>query len=480
MMTIETTILAGVAVYLVVMIGIGYYASRESHTLVDFVVAGRNMPLWLCSVTIFATWFGSGTMMGAATAAYENDRLLMLSEPFGSAVALLITGLFFARILRRTRRITWPEIIQSRFGKLAGTFSAAADLLSGIIWLGGILFTFGVLLESLTGAPMAVGILCGLCVVIVYTMIGGMWAVALTDFVQMLIFVIGMLILLIVVLNEAGGWSAIAAQLPDGALNPLPANARLIDWIDTVHVFMAMGLGAVAANTAIQRGLSARSEDVARNAYNVAAIGYTVFGVIPLVLGFAASVLLPDLDDPNAVLTDLAIEFLHPVLAALFIGAILSAIMSTSDSILLSASTVISINFLPLIKHDPTERLRLRVARYSIPVVGLVSTYIAFNANRVVEVLLDSVAVLLAAVIAPFIACFWWNQANRSGALAGIIGGFIAWRIAAAIDMTFPPDLFGFCVSAAALVVVTLATQKSDPPRPLTDIDGNVVELRRR
>jgi Na+/proline symporter len=327
---------------------------------------------------------------------------------------------------------------------------------------------------------MAAGILGGLLVVIVYTMIGGMWAVALTDFVQMLIFVVGMIVLLVVVLNEAGGWGGIAAQLPDGALSPLPANAGAGDWIDTIHVFMAMGLGAVAANTAIQRALSARSENVARDAYNVAAAAYIVFGVIPLLLGFAASVLLPELDDPNAVLTDLAIEFLHPVLAALFIGAILSAIMSTSDSILLSASTVISINFLPLIKRHASEQLRLRVARYSIPIVGLVSTYIAFNANRVVEVLLDSVAVLLAAIIAPFIACFWWNQANRAGALAGMVAGFIAWRAAAALEMDFPPDLFGFCVSAAALVVVTLSTQKVDPPRPLTDCDGNIVELKNR
>ncbi|MDH3619466.1 MAG: hypothetical protein OER91_01145 [Gammaproteobacteria bacterium] len=479
-MAIETMILIGVAVYLVVMIGIGYYASRGSHSLVDFVVAGRNMPLWLCSVTIFATWFGSGTMMGAATAAYEFDRLLMLSEPFGSAVALLLTGLFFARILRRTRRITWPEIIQSRFGKLAGTISAGADLLSAIIWLGGILFTFGVLLESLTGAPMAVGIFGGLFVVVVYTMIGGMWAVALTDFVQMLIFVIGMLVLLVVVLNEAGGWGAIVAQLPDGAMNPLPTDAGIWDWIDTIHVFMAMGLAAVASNSVIQRGLSARSEHVARNAFNIAAIAYTILGIVPLMLGFAASVLLPDLDDPNAVLTDLAIVYLHPVLTALFIGAILSAIMSTSDSIMLSASTIISTNFLPLIKRHPDEQLRLLVARWSIPIVGLISTYIAFNASRVVEVLLDSVAVLLASMIAPFIACFWWNMANRSGALAGMVAGFIAWRVAAAMSMSFPPDLFGFCVSVVALVVVTLVTQTIDPPRPLTDIDGNPMALKDR
>jgi SSS family solute:Na+ symporter len=103
-MAIESLILIGVGFYLLVMLAIGYYASRGSTSLVDFVVAGRKMPLWLCATSIFATWFGSGTMMGAATAAYEGDKLLMMGEPFGSALALLLLGLFFARLFRRTRR----------------------------------------------------------------------------------------------------------------------------------------------------------------------------------------------------------------------------------------------------------------------------------------------------------------------------------------------------------------------------------------
>ena len=473
-------ILFGVVAYLAVMIGIGWYASRGSHSLVDFVVAGRNMPLWLCSVTVFATWFGSGTMMGAATAAYENDKLLMLSEPFGSAVALLLIGLFFARIMRRTRRLTWPEIIHTRYGKLAGTICAAVDVVGAIIWLGGVLFTFGVLAESLTGAPMAVGIFGGLFIVVVYTMVGGMWAVAMTDFVQMLIFVIGMIILLVAVLIEAGGWGAIAAQLPDGSLSLMPESPTMKDWIDSIHVIMAMGLAAVAANSVIQRGQSARNEYVARSSFNLAALAYTVLGIIPLMLGFAASVLMPDIEDPNAVLTDLAFEYLHPALTTVFIGAILSAIMSTSDSIMLSASTIISTDVLPLVRHHPTEKLRLRVARYSIPAVGLIATFVAFNANRVIEVLLDSVAVALAIVMAPFIACFWWNRANRSGALASMLAGFVAWQIGRAMNMEFPPDLFGFCVSTVVMIVVTLVTQRFDPPRPLTDIDGDVVELKDR
>ena len=95
-MSVETMILLGVGLYLLIMVGVGFYASRESHSLSDFVVAGRNLPLWLCSVTLFATWFGSGTMMGVATSAYDGDILLMVGEPFGSGLALLLSGLFFA------------------------------------------------------------------------------------------------------------------------------------------------------------------------------------------------------------------------------------------------------------------------------------------------------------------------------------------------------------------------------------------------
>lgn len=438
------------------------------------------MPLWLCSVSIFATWFGSGTMMGAATAAYEGDKLLMVGEPFGSALALFLSGLFFARMYRRSRRLTWPDFFAARYGKIAGVFGALADATANLIWLGGVLFTFGVLLESLTGAPMAVGIFGGLLVIVTYTMIGGMWAVAMTDFVQMVVFVIGMFVLLFFVLQDAGGWGAIAAALPEHSFRLYPLEHTVPNWIDHIHVWMAMGVAAVASSAVIQRALSARTESVAQNSFYIAAFGYATIGLVPLILGFAASVMMPDLADPNAVLTDLAVEYLHPVLVAIFVGAIVSAIMSTSDSILLGVATIVSTNLLPLVRKQADEKLQLRVARLSIPILALISTYVAFNADRVVQVLVDATAVLLAAIIVPFVLCFWWPKANRAGALGGIFSGLGTWLIADAIGTEFPPDFIGFGVSLVVMVVITLLTQKLDPPRPLTDYDGNSLVLKDR
>lgn len=460
-----------------IMIAIGLYASRRNQSITDFVIAGRKMPLWLCSVSIFATWFGSGTMMGAATAAYEGDTLLMIGEPFGSGLALLLSGLFFARLYRRSKRLTWPEFFEVRYGKLAATFASLADIIASVIWLGGVLFTFGILLESLAGLPMSVGIFGGLLVIVIYTMIGGMWAVALTDFIQMLIFVLGMFVLLYFVLDGAGGWSAVVAQLPEHSFRPMPLEHTFDNWIEHIHVWMALGVAAVASSSIIQRALSARSVKVAQNSFYIAAFGYVTIGLVPLMLGFTASVTMPGLDDPNTVLTDLAFEHLHPVFIAVFVGAILSAILSTSDSILLGVASIVSTNLLPLVKQQPNDRLRLLVARIAIPICGLLATYIAFNADRVVQVLIDAAAVLLACIIVPFVLCFWWKKANRFGALAGLFGGFLVWMIARSVETEFPPDLIGFCVSAIAMLLVTLLTQKTDPPRELTDIDGNLVEL---
>ena len=477
---LQNSLLIGIGIYVVAMIGIGVYAARGAESVTDFIVAGRRLPLWLCSVSVFATWFGSGVMMGAATSAYDRDFLAMIAEPFGSGLALLLTGLFFARIYRRTRRLTWVEFFEARYGKFAGVFGSIADIASAVIWLGGVLFTFGVLVESLTDVSMQAGIIGGLVVIVIYTMIGGMLAVALTDFVQMLVLVVGLVVLLFVVLGDVGGWSVISAQLPENTIRFFPTGRSAHEWVDYIHVWMTLGFAGLAANSIIQRALSARSEAVAQNSFLLATVGYIVIGSIPLALGLIASVTMPGIEDSNAILSDIAIEHLHPVLVVIFVGAILSAIMSTSDSILLSVGSIISTNLLPRVVKNPGGVLRLRVARWSIPLTAAASTYIAFGAEKVVEVLVQSIAPLLAMTIVPFVLCFWWNRANPYGALAGIFGGLIGWLVALSIGTSIPPDLIGFGVSLVSMIGVALLTQKVSPPRPLVDFDDKPVELNNR
>lgn len=479
-MSSQTIILTGVSTYLVLMLGVGLYAARKTQSFTDFVVAGRSMPLWLCGVSVFASWFGGGPMMGSATSAYEGDTLLMVADPLAAGACLLLSGLLFARLYRRSKRLTWPEFFEDRFGRIAAVLGAIIDVLGNVIWVGAMLFTFGVVFSTLAGVPMAVGIISGVIVVTVYTMVGGLWAVALTDFLQMLVIIIGLVVLLVVALVDAGGWTAVVAQLPAHAFRVIPVEHTWQNWIDHVHSWLALGLAAVASSVIIQRALAARTEAVAQNAFYVGGLMYLAIGMIPLALGFIARVTMPGLEDPNAIIPTLAVEHLHPVAVAVFVGAILSAIMSTTDSALLSCGAVISTNLLPLVREDASERLRLSVARYAIPASAILATIFAFNASRIIEVLLDSVALLLAGIIAPFILCFYWQKANRSGALAGIVSGLGTWAIALFVGTSTPPDLLGFVASLAVMTVVTLTTQQIDPPRPLRDADGREVDLRDR
>jgi Na+/proline symporter len=173
----------------------------------------------------------------------------------------------------------------------------------------------------------------------------------------------------------------------------------------------------------------------------------------------------------------LALEHLPPVAIALFVGALLAAIMSSCDSALLAAATVISTNLLPWVRREPSDALRLAVIRGAIPAGGLIGVIAALNAQVVFDTVLDANMLMLAGVIAPFILGVWWRKANRAGALTAMSAGVVAWIVVSYGWPEWPGDLVGFVVSLATMLIVTPLTQEIDPPRKLRDHDGNEVAL---
>jgi SSS family transporter len=476
-MSTQTIILIGVAVYIVIMLAIGIYSSRKTHSVAEFAVAGRSMSLPLCTATVVATWFGGGVMIGVAGAAYDDGMLGVIADPFGAGLALVLIGLFIVRLIRRLRLFSFIEIIEQRFGLGAGIIGAFASIVSGLGWVAGMLVAFGIIFETLTGVPMPVGIIGGAFVVIIYTSIGGMFAVALTDFVQMSIIAVGLVMLLIVVLIDTGGWAPIAAQLPEHTFRMIPLENSLDRWLVYLRAWVIFGFADIASQSLLQRAMSAKSERVAQNAFYAGAISYVGFAMIPVMLGIIASVTMPNLANSESVVPALALEHLHPVAVAIFVGALLAAIMSSCDSAILASATVFGTNVLPRFKREPSERLQLLVIRLAIPVGGVFAVSFALSAREVFNTVLDANIIMLAAVIAPFILGLWWKKANRTGALAGMSAGIATWLVVSSYSETLPADLLGFVACLVAMLVVTPLTQRFDPPRGLVDHEGNAVEL---
>lgn len=479
-MSTETIIFVGVGLYLAIMLYIGIRASKKAGSTEDFIVAGRKMPIWIGSATIIATWFGGGTMMGAAGASYEEGFIGVIADPFGAALCLFIIGFFFARIFRRLRLLTFIDFLQNRYGTTAATIAAIGSISSNIGWTGALLVAFGYVFETLTGIPLTIGIMGGAIVVFVYTVAGGMWAVALTDFVQMVVIAIGLVMLLVVVLIDVGGWGNIAPHIPEDTFRLFPEQRSASVWLNYLRAWLIFGLADVTAQSLMQRAFAAKNEQVAQNSFYLAGFGHLSLGLIPVTLGIIASVTMPGLTDPETVIPELAIAHLHPVAIAIFVGALLAAIMSSADSALLAAASVFSINILPLFKPQSNDRQRLLATRIAIPVFGSIAVYVALEVQVVYNLILDSNSVILVCVTVPFIVGVWWKRANRAGALASMGMGFLTWFVAILYAPEFPGDLLGLLVGLITIFVVGLATQKVDPPRTLRNSDGEEVEFKDR
>jgi SSS family transporter len=479
-MTTETIIFIGVGIYVTLMLAVGVYASKKNDTAADFIVAGRRMPMFLCTATIIATWFGGGTMMGASGSAYDDGLLGVIADPFGSSLALILIGLFFARFYRRLRLMTYVELVEQRLGKVAASTATFTHVVSSIGWVAGSLLTFGLIFESLTGTPMYVGVLGGAAIVVVYTMIGGLWAVALTDSIQVSIILVGIIILFVVVLIDVGGWSAISARIPDEAFRMLPLENTSERWLNYLRMWFIFGLADINSQSLLGRAMAAKSEHVAQNSFYFAGFGYLAFAMIPVTLGIIGSVTMPDLSNSESVIPSLALKHLHPVLVAVFVGAILAAIMSTCDSALHAAGSLVSRIFLPLVHKNPSDALTLKVARFAIPVVALIAIYIALKGQDIYDIMVDSNILALTATTVPVLMAVWWSKANRIGTLSAMAGGFLTWLISRSVAPELPGDLIGMGACLVIMVVVSLATQKIDPPKPARDIDGNIVEFKDR
>ncbi|MCB0563249.1 MAG: sodium:solute symporter family protein, partial [Phaeodactylibacter sp.] len=270
-------LIAFIILYLLVTLLIGWWASTKVHSTQDFVIAGRNLPMFVAACALFATWFGSETIMGASSEFVENGLIGVVEDPFGAALCLVLVGAFFARPLYRLNILTFNDFFRLRYGRSAEFISAIFMIPSYFGWIAAQMVAMSIILSAVTGITAFEGIMICTIVVVIYTYIGGMWAVSVTDFIQTIMIVIGLLLIAYQVGTAAGGIRKVLASTPDGFFNFLP-EASFDGVIHYIAAWITIGLGSIPQQDVFQRVMAARSAKTAVRASYLSGFMYLTIG----------------------------------------------------------------------------------------------------------------------------------------------------------------------------------------------------------
>ena len=464
--------LAGlVLAYLAVSLAVGLYAATRVAGASDFALAGRRFGAPVVAATVFATWFGAETVLGIPAAFMKDGLRGVVADPFAAVACLVLIAAVFARRLHRLDVLTLGDFFRQRFGRTAEVVLSLCIAFSYFGWLAAQLVALGLAFSLLSGGAIDahVGILLGAGIVLAYTLAGGAWSVALTDLLQAVVIIGGMLYVAWVFAEMAGGVGPVmdAARAAD-RLRFLPEAdvGAVLAWISAAAV---VALGSVPQQDVLQRVKSARDEATAVRATLAGGAVYFGVALVPIFLVSAAAVIDPPLvarlieQDYQRILPTLVLERTPLAAQALFFGALVSAILSTAGGALLAPSIAIAENVVRPLLRPEGDRALLWTMRATVAAVGLAVTAMALVSSRsIYELVNESGKVVLVAAFVPLAAGLFWPRANARGAHAAIACGLGAWIALEALapDGWLPPPLAGLAASLAGMVVGSISASR--------------------
>lgn len=447
-------ILISVLVYIGLQLVFAWWMSRRIRNETDYLIAGRQLGPWMAVFTVFATWFGAETCIGAAGEAYANGLSGVKVDPFGYAIGIILTGLLIGAALWKRGILTLADLFRSRYGAGVERFAAIIMIPTSLLWAAAQIRAFGQVLAASSELGVALAITLAAVVVIVYTAGGGMWADATTDLVQGVVLIAGLLLIFGLFLRNDG--FAQLAALPADRLVPRGTDES---WWAVAEAFAVPICGTLVAQELIARVLAMRSPQLARRATIGAGFLYLAVGLIPVMLGLVAAPLVGEIEDPEQVLMHIAQTRLGTVLYILFIGALVSAILSTVDSALLCAGGLAAHNIVIPLRPDSSQAARLRFNRIAVVAFGLIAYGLALAAEGVYALVEEASSLGSSGLLVMLL--FSLALPRIGGALsayAAMIAGLAAYVGGAHLFETEYPYLLSLAASLTAYLVCAPAT----------------------
>ncbi|MBH1964334.1 MAG: sodium:solute symporter family protein [Comamonadaceae bacterium] len=457
--------------YLLVTIAIGLIAAKRVKTTVDFAVAGRNLPLIMIVTTTFATWFGSETVLGIPAKFVQDGLGGVVEDPFGAGFCLILVGIFFAARLYRMNLLTISDYYRERYGRVIELVCSLFIMVSYLGWVSAQVTALGLVFNVLSGGAISVpmGMTIGVVSILAYTLFGGMWSVAITDFIQMIILVTGLIILAIYAGGLAGGADkVIELAVSRDMFNFFPEPT----WHDITFFIAAaitMMFGSIPQQDVFQRVMSANSVKAATRGSVIGGSLYIVFAFIPMFLVTSALIIMPEQttqllqDDPQKVLPRLVMDKMPFIMQVVFFGALLSAIKSTASATMLAPSVTFVENIWRQFRPRTTDRQELLTMRITVLVFSLlVLIYsIRMQGTSIYEMVSGAYQVTLVGAFVPLVFGLYWKRATTQGAVLSIALGCLTWLslLLTPAGAVFPAQLAGVLAAVVGMLAGSLCPQ---------------------
>lgn len=462
-----------VILYLLVSVGIGLYAATRVHNAKDFAVAGRSLPLPVVTATVFATWFGAEAVLGISATFVKEGLRGVVADPFGSSLCLMLAGLFFAPRLYRLNLLTVGDYYRIRYNRTVEVLCTIAVVVSYVGWVAAQFKVLGLVLNVVTGGAISqpVGIVIGAAIVLTYTTFGGMFSVAVLDFVQISVIMGGLLYIASVVSGLAGGVGAVIDHAAAAGKLEFFPSAGWSTWIPFVGAWITMMLGSIPQQDVFQRITSAKDERTAVRGSLLGGTLYFLFCFVPMFLAYAATLVDPAKfgalleQDAQLILPTLILQHTPMAAQIVFFGAVLSAVMSCSSATLLAPSVALSENVVrpAFSRLNDSEFLRLM----RIVLLGFAATVLTialWSDASIYKLVVNTYKITLVAAFIPLFAGLYWARATTQGALCAIGLGVVSWvglELLGPSDAVWPPQLIGFLVAGGGMVAGSLLPQRA-------------------
>jgi SSS family solute:Na+ symporter len=468
-----------VIAYWVISVGIGLYAATRVHNTKDFAIAGRHLPFYMVTATVFATWFGSETVLGIPATFLQQGLNGVVADPFGASLCLIFVGLFFAAPLYRMNLLTIGDFYKKKFGRSVEILTTIAIVISYLGWVGAQITALGLVFNVVSGGELSklAGMWIGSATILIYTFFGGMWAVAITDFLQMIIIVIGMLFIGHEVSGQVGGVGVVVEHAQEAgkfAFWPAP-DAK--DVIGFIAAWITMMLGSIPQQDVFQRVQSSKTEKIAVWASVTGGVLYFMFAFVPMFLAYSATLIDPKMvsglidNDPQMILPTLVLKHAPLFAQVMFFGALLSAIKSCASATLLAPSVTFTENILkPMLGHRLSDHRMLRTMRIvTLSFTVLVTLYAMNSKASIFKMVENAYQITLVMAFVPLAAGVYWRRATNQGALVSIFCGLSVWlgiSIFGPDDPFIPSQFAGLIASAIGMIVGSLLPSKVAGPLP--------------